>query len=153
MNMCVVTMLKCIVHVFIPVGMLLMMVQLPVMMCNCMARKSRITLNRNRCMHWTMSRNLHRHRHWSSRLIAIWILGMMVVPQTKNILPRMIVGRESKKRQRRWMKQGRWRIGRVKEGRIHRWKETLWNRCSKDTTSLKEVRLWDISLRGALCWV
>jgi len=33
-------------------------------------------------------------------------------------------------------------MGRVKQGRIHRWKKTLWSRCSKETTSLKEVRLW-----------
>ena len=115
-----------------------------------MARKSRISMNRNRSMSQMMSRNLHRHRHWSSRLIAIWILGMIVVLHTIDILARMIVGREGrKKKQGRWLKQGRWRIGRVKEGRIDRWKKTLWSRWSKDTTSLKEVRLWDISLRGS----
>jgi len=63
-----------------------------------MARKSRITLNRNRCMPWMMSWNLHRHRHWSSWLIAIWILGMVIVLQTIDILARMIVGRERRER-------------------------------------------------------
>ena len=63
-----------------------------------MARKSRISMNRNRSMSQMMSRNLHRHRHWSSRLIAIWILGMIVVLHTIDILARMIVGREGRKK-------------------------------------------------------
>ena len=63
-----------------------------------MVRKSRISLNRNRSMCWMMSWNLPRHWHWSSRLIAIWVLGMIMVPQTKDILPRMIVERERRKR-------------------------------------------------------
>jgi len=94
LNTCIVMLLKSTVQLFIPIGALLMVVQLPVMVCNCMARQSRITLNRNRCMSWMMSWNLHRHRHWSSWLIAIWILGMVIVPQTIDILARMIVGRE-----------------------------------------------------------
>jgi len=38
LNTCVVTLLKSTVQLFIPVGALLMAVQLPVMVCNCMAR-------------------------------------------------------------------------------------------------------------------
>jgi len=147
LNTCVVMMLKSIVELSIPVGVLTM-VQCPVMVCSCMARKSRITLNRNRSMCWTMSRNLHRHWHWSSRLIPIWVLGVIIVLHTIDILPRMIVGRERRKKQGRWLKQRRGR-GRVKQGRIYRWKKTLWNRCSKDTTSLNKLRLWNISLRGS----
>jgi len=149
LDTCIVTPLKSTVQLFIPVGALLTVIQLPVMVCNCMARQSRISLNRNRHVSGMMSWNLHGHWHWSCRLIAIWVLGVMVVLQTIDILPRMIIWRERRKKQWRWLKQEEWRMGRVKQGRIHRWKKTLWSRCSKETTSLKEVRLWDISLRGS----
>jgi len=59
-----VTLLKSTVQLFIPVGALLMVIQLPVMVCNCMARQSRISLNRN------------RHVVWDDELELAWALAL-----------------------------------------------------------------------------
>src|SRR5713226_5636355 len=75
--------------------LLLVVVELPVMVCNGMPWEPRISMNRDWSMPWKMRRlgKMHWDRHGGNRVIAIGILMMEILGCTMEVLARMIVWR------------------------------------------------------------